>query len=133
MTNTAAAGFGVWLAKKIAELRISRAELARRMNATGPRTGLTSSTVTRWISGSRPSSENLHQLAKVLKTDHAELLRRAGYTTSTGRPTNEIVEELNGMLDPERGLPEPRRTALEQTLALLAEAARPYMPQRKAG
>lgn len=128
--------FGAWLEARMADQRppVSRAEVKRR-------TGVSLSTVSRWINDdARPTVDNLTLLAPLLSVGRSELLLRAGYSPdpevaaaplSEVRVVDPLAAEIDRMLDPASPLTEEDRHTLRILLERMVEPHRKVMKRRR--
>lgn len=124
--------FGWYLQRKMAEHDppLNQTELALR-------TGVSQSTVSRWIySPGRPETDKLQLLADVLGVDHGELLVAAGHgrpaeTAAEVPPAHRLARELDAMLADTSPIPADKRAVLETFIDQVLETYRPLMRRRR--
>lgn len=125
--------FGWYIQRKMAshEPPLNQTELALR-------TGVSQSTVSRWIySPGKPDTDKLRLLADVLGVDHGELLAAAGHgrpadsAAEATRPLHPLAREIDMLLADDSPLTEDDREELSRFLDRTLAGFRPAPKRRR--
>lgn len=126
-----AESFGVWLAQRMVERGLRKADLARA-------TGVDASLIGRWMRGdSLPGLPNLRRLAPALGIAWTDLAAQAGHLDgepgATARPVvqHPLVRDLARLLAEDSPLPDGQRETLEQVVAAVISPYRSMLRRRR--